>query len=89
MAEQEQKGIKWWKCCSCCKWEGNAKKAHNDNTVCPNCGQPLTICIDEKVFNGRRYDHDARADNDRAAMGRSHRPDTVSRSDPGHPRWRT
>lgn len=80
--EIEQKGIKWWKDCTCCGWEGRAIKEDNDNVECPNCALPeLRVNIDEKVFNGMRYDNDARADDQRKDAINS--PDIVSISKPG------
>jgi len=37
--------------------------------------------IDERVFNGRRYEHDARSEDKR--QDAANVPDTVSRSKPG------
>lgn len=80
--EIQQKGIKWWKDCPCCGWEGKAIKPDNDNTECPNCGLPeLRMNVDERVFNGRRYEHDARSEDKR--QDAANVPDTVSRSKRG------
>ena len=91
--ELEQKGIKWWKQCASCGWEGRAMKVDNDNVTCPNCDNPeLTEWIDKRVFNGRRHDHDVQNRHENAAADKARQdagrqpapPDTVSISRPGY-----
>ena len=94
--EVEQRGIKWWKRCARCKWEGNAKKQDNDHTVCPNgtCGNvELTTHTDEYVNNGKRYDRPVRNRAEREAEDKRRLTpapsDTKHRSNPGYAGYRT
>lgn len=91
--EVEQKGIKWWKHCTCCQWTGKARKLDNDRKVCPNCGNySLDTAIDKRVFNGKRYDDDILSDKDRDVEDEKRQnegrrpalPDVVDNSAPGY-----
>lgn len=90
--EVEQKGIKWWKYCHGCEWQGKPLKQDNDNENCPNCGNPaLEMQVDKLVFDGRRYATEVLCDRDRDLEDANAQnegrqpalPDVVDRSDRG------